>query len=261
MDAEEVEKTRGKPNGDDNGNDGSGMTSKGAFVKAQEYEKTRVTLFRALKTCVRIMELRGHEIVSVGNVRVTSMAGVHKEVERFRSTGRAQAAETASEIIMEAVVPPEPAKFTSAWANELSPGRKTIVAVISSGNVDTIRDVEEAMREFNAQACILLNRKELTSFSRKYLNSVWGDIEHFTYAELQAAICDHSLVPRHLPLNKELASHVRQRYQAGIYPKLLSRDPMVRFLGLSVGTLVAVRERFGQQQACMTYFEVCEGAV
>jgi DNA-directed RNA polymerase subunit H (RpoH/RPB5) len=256
----EVEDASGLGAGD-NTADALSVANKGAFVKAQEYEKTRVTLYRALKTCVRIMELRGHEIVSVGNVRVTNMEQVHREVERFANPIRAQSAETASEIIMEAVVPPTSSYFTTAWATDMPAGRKTIVAVISSGNVDTIRDVEDAMKEFNAQACILLNRKELTSFSKKYLNNVHGDIEHFTYAELQAAICDHSLVPKHLPLNAELAANVRRRYQGGIYPKLLARDPMVRFLGLPIGTLVAVRERFGREQASMTYFEVCEGSI
>ena len=66
------------------------------------------------------------------------------------------------------------------------------------------------------------------------------------------------MVQQHVPLNAELAKAVRERYGSGKFPRLLTYDPMVRFLGLPLGTLVAVREVFGREQASMTYFEVAE---
>jgi len=233
----------------------------GALAQAAEKEQARVTLYRALRTLARMLVARGYVVTMIGSAAVASAEDALVVLEQYREKERAEVAEVSHEIVLEAVVAPVPEKFTTAWAVGAPPDSKLIVVVIDQGNVDTMREINDAMVELEVASAILLSRKDLTAYSKKYLldpkNTV-GTIQHFQYAELQAAIMDHRMQPRHLPLNADMAMAVRKRYEGGIFPRLMTFDPMVRFLGLAVGTVVAVREAYGKDQATMTYFEVSD---
>jgi len=249
--------------GEEANTSGADVVPQGALAQAQEKEQARVTLFRALKTLVRLLQCRGYQPTMVGPFQVLpGEDSVPWLLDQYRHADRATAAEESHEIVMEAVIPEDgPAKFSTAWAVDAKPGMKAIVVVIDQGNVDTMREINEAMTSMGVQTAIVLSRKDLTAYSKKFLvdeaNTV-GIIQHFQYGELQAPIIDHSMVPAHLPLNAEMAARVRARYSGGHFPRLMMFDPMVRFLGLPLGSLVAVREVFGRDQAIMTYFEVSD---
>jgi len=234
----------------------------GALAQAQELERARVTLFRAIRTTARMLEVRGFEITMVGPVSVESgdRAAQAAAMAVYGSAERATTAERSREIVLEAAVPAVPERFTTAWADGTPPGSRVIVIVIDQGNVETIREVVEEMATMGARGAVLLSRKDLTSFSKKFLleTPACARIQHFQFVDLQAAICDHSLVPRHVPLDAVASARLRKRYVGGPFPRLLPRDPMVRFLGLGVGALVAVREAFGREQATLTYLEVSD---
>jgi len=136
-----------------------------------------------------------------------------------------------------------------------------MVIAIDQGRVDTMREIKDEMEDRGIGTAILLSRADLTAYSKKFLMDEANPacaIQHFQFADLQAAIADHAMVPKHLVLNATLAATVRERFKPGLFPRLLSYDPMVRFLGLPAGTIVAVREVYGREQAVMTYFEVTD---
>ena len=237
------------------------MMPKGAVAQAQEKEQARVTLYRTLKTIVRMLDARGYDIIMMGFNSVSTREQVLLELEQYKIPERALAAETTHEIILEAVVKRPACKFSTAWASDLPSDHKLIVVAIDQGNVETMREIDNAMIQIEVQSAVLISRRDLTAYSKKFLAdplNTKGSIQHFQYYELQAAIIDHSMVPEHLPLNDAMRTSVMTRYAGAKFPRLLLHDPMVRFLGLKPGMVVAVREVFGREQAVMTYFEVCE---
>jgi DNA-directed RNA polymerase subunit H (RpoH/RPB5) len=237
----------------------SSFVPPGALAQAQEQEEARVTMHRALRTIARLIAARGFDITVIGGVPVTTpgSTAVADQLEVFRSEARAVTAEEGHEVVMEAVVH-TPAAYTTAWANSWAPGTRLIVVVIDQGNMNTIQEITDGVAAMGVQTAILMSRKDLTAYSKKFLTDTDSCIEYFQYADVQAAICDHSLVPKHMVLNASMAATVRGRYVGGKFPRLLSYDPMVRFLGLKLGAVVAVREVFGREQPEMTYFEVAD---
>ena len=116
------------------------------------------------------------------------------------------------------------------------------------------------MRLCDFQMAIILSRKALTPFSKRFLQTVapgaLAPIQHFTYADMQAAIVDHELVPLHVPLDAAAAGRVRERFKAAKLSILLSHDPVARFLGFTPGMVIMVRETWGRDQGGLTFFEV-----
>jgi len=223
-----------------------------ALALAQEQENARVTLGRCMKTLVRMMEIRGYDIDEIGGERTTS-------IDVFRNKPRADRAEEDHEMVLRASVPAHPKRYTTAWATGLAPGSKLGVIAISHGNVDTMREVLATMKEEGLQTLILISRQPLTAYSKKFLAdsaTTQESIQHFNYVNLQAAIVDHKLVPKHAPLNAAMTKIVKDRFTGGKFPRLLLTDPMVRFLGLPLKSIVSIREVFGREQAVITYFEV-----
>jgi len=223
-----------------------------ALALAQEQENARVTLYRCMKTLARMMEVRGYDITEVGGRKTTS-------VEAFQQKARADVAEGSHEMVMKAVVPENPKRYTTAWATGLPPGSVLGVIAISHGNVDTMREVLATMKSEGLQTLILISRQPLTAYSKKFLADAAPSqeaIQHFHYVNLQAAIVDHKLVPKHAPLNAAMSQIVKDRFIGGKFPRLLLTDPMVRFLGLPLHSTISIREVFGREQAVITYFEV-----
>ena len=233
----------------------------GAVAQAQEKENARITLFRALRTMARMLACRGYALVQVGAL-VVHGDDATAALQQYAAPGRAAAAEEAHEIVMEARVPAGgAAPYTTAWAAGARAGATVMVIVIDHGRVDTMREIKDDMLERGVGTAILLSRADLTAYSKKFLADDVSSacaIQHFQFADLQAPIADHTMVPRHMVLNPEQAATARARFVGGLFPRLLSYDPMVRFLGLPAGAIVAIREVYGREQAVMTYFEVAD---
>ena len=239
---------------DDDDDVGAGFGPLGpakALAAAHEQESARVTLYRAIKTVFVMLEARGFECF-----------GCQADILRdFEAPKRAAEAEQQNEVLFEAVVPPQPGRFTSAWALGLKPGTRMLVIVTSVTNVGMMRDIVQDMTN-DGSACryaIVLHRNELTPFSRKFLaelDPATHVVEPFLMASLQAPINTSRLTPKHVPLNDVYAAAVRKRYPTGHFPRLLTSDAMIRFLGLPKDTLVMVRECVGREQAVITFFVV-----
>jgi DNA-directed RNA polymerase subunit H (RpoH/RPB5) len=226
-----------------------------ALAAAQDQEHARVTLGRAMKSLLHMMDVRGYVVKTIAGQSTVGKdpAVVAKE---YDVAEKAAEAETKHDIILEAEVV-DPAPYTSAWCRTLPAGTRVVVMIITKGNVEVMRGVLKAM-EKKAQHVILISRSPLTAYSRKWISKCNTVIEFFTLASLQGIIDQHKLVPRHVPLGEELAKVVRERYKDAKFPKLLMTDKMVQYMGLVPGMIVAINERMGREQATMTFFEVSE---
>lgn len=227
-----------------------------ALAAAQDQEHARVKLGRAMKSLLHMMDIRGYVVTSVAGQSTVGKdpAVVAKE---YDVDEKAAEAESKHEIILEAEVV-NPAPYTAAWCRKMPAGTRVVVMIITKGNVEVMRGVLKAMDLKKAQHVILISRSPLTAYSRKWISKCNTTIEFFTLSSLQGVIDRHRLVPRHVPLSEELAKTVRERYKNARFPKLLMSDVMVQYLGLLPGMIVAINERMGREQACMTFFEVSD---
>lgn len=231
----------------------------GARLHAQEQEEALVTLYRAMHTLHHMLQVRGYDVMSVGNVSVSCAEEVAANIERFKPSARARRAEEVHELIMEAQTPATCVKYSTAWAQNIAPGTKLAVFVISQGNVDAMRELQHAMAIRGATSAIIISRKALTAFSKRFLLAATTPgitLQHFKYEELQASVVRHALVRPHMPLDAAMAAAVRRRFAGGKLSRLRLTDPVVRFLGLTAGVIVMVREAFGRQHAFTTFYEV-----
>ena len=248
--------------------DGSGAMADAApaaaLALAQEQENARVTLYRCMRTVLRMLEVRGYVVTEVGGQAVVpateGVGGITAAIallEPYRSKTRAEAAEEQREVIIQAEVAARPPRYSTAWATALPPGSKLGVVALGHGNVEAVRDVLDQLDAW--QTVLVVSRLPLTAYSAKelLLKTPPGKVsQHFKYVDLQAAIVDHGMVPRHAPLNAVMAERVRQTYAGGHFPRLLLTDAMVQFLGMPLGAIISVREVFGREQPVTTYFEV-----
>ena len=228
-----------------------------ALAAAQDQEHARVTLFRAVKSLVHMLGVRGYSVTFLGGHDTREKDPLPFAAD-FMDADRAAAAESEHEIIMEAeVVAAGP--FTTAWARNLPVGTRLQVIIITKGNVGVMREVLRTAEDTGTRHVILISRFPLTPFSKKWISERVGMVmEFFLLASLQGIVARHKLVPRHVPLNDILAARVRSRYKAALFPKLLVHDPMAQYLGLVPGMLVAINEKMGREQATMSFFEVSE---
>jgi DNA-directed RNA polymerase I, II, and III subunit RPABC1 len=72
-------------------------------------------------------------------------------------------------------------------------------------------------------------------------------LEVFTFAQLAFPVIHHALVPEHKPLTPEEAAAVLAMYNVTMteLPKIHHQDPVIRFLGLTRGTVVQITRSFG----------------
>jgi len=237
---------------DDDGGTGFGPLGPAkALAAAHEQESARVTLYRAVKTVFAMLDARG--FVCTGD-----QESILKE---FESPKRAVEAEQQNEVLFEAEVPAAPTKYSSAWALNLPVGTRMLVIVTSVTNVGMMRDIVQSMTDDGplCRYALVLHRNDLTPFSRKFLAELDPDshiVEPFLMASLQAPINASRMTPKHVPLNDQYSATVRKRYPTGHFPRLLTTDAMIRFLGLPKGAMVMVRECVGREQAAITFFEV-----
>jgi DNA-directed RNA polymerase subunit H (RpoH/RPB5) len=230
-----------------------------ALEAAQNQEHARVTLGRAMKSLLHMLDVRGYTVTNVGGHKTheggMDAATAAKDLE---SSERALMAEVEHEIIVEAEIM-QHAKFSTAWARGLPIGSKVFVVIITKGNVTVMREVMHSMEDSGSKHVILVSRFPLTPYSKKWIAECKGmTIEFFLLESLQGIIDQHKLVPRHIPLDTAHAERVKLRYKAARFPKLLTSDPMVQYLGLLPGMIIMASECMGREQAAISFFEVSE---
>ncbi len=213
-----------------------------ALVAAQLQEHARVSLYEALKTTLRIFQVRGFAPKLVGATRVSSQGEALKALEEFENPSRA----VEGEIVLEGEVPDPPERYTTAWALGYPAGTRIAAVFVKGGNVAIMRSIVEYVQSLGIQHAIILHRNDLTAPARKYISDEVENVQNMPLNSLQAAIDSSHMTPPHLPMNKGMTDRVIARYGSpDKFPKLLTSDAMVRFLGLTKGSVVMTIERVG----------------
>jgi DNA-directed RNA polymerase I, II, and III subunit RPABC1 len=83
--------------------------------------------------------------------------------------------------------------------------------------------------------------------------------EVFSHKEVLINITEHELVPRHRPLSPEQKEELLARYklQESQLPRILATDPVVRYFGVDVGTVMEITRRSETAGRYVTYRLVC----
>ncbi|KAH0788684.1 DNA-directed RNA polymerases II and IV subunit 5A [Histomonas meleagridis] len=84
-------------------------------------------------------------------------------------------------------------------------------------------------------------------------------LELFEQKEVLINITEHELVPRHRPLADEEKKQLLDRYQISEsqIPRILKTDPVIRYLGVDVGTVVEITRNSETADRYITYRLVC----
>ena len=100
------------------------------------------------------------------------------------------------------------------------------------------------MKDAKADTGIIIISGTLTSQAKQKMADINYElqIECFNISELMVNITEHSYVPKHILLNDEEKSQLLKRYKIkeNQLPKILTSDPIARYLGLRRGNVVKI---------------------
>lgn len=269
-----------------------------AQAAAQLQQVASVTLVRALATCLHMVEdVRGFKVTKVaGGVPVRTREEALQGVQVYACPKRVAKAEAACELLLLGEVQDGPPEGTTAWALGIPPGSKLAVVTVPCPNMEHVRAVEAMQEAKKIEYVIILAGEKLTVYAANYVQGPGaeskprpkavagdtggtgtgtggdGDGEHhasapapdhpklqtFVLADLQAPIDTNCMTPKHVPLNAACAARVQAAYGPCKFYRLLTTDPMVRFLGMPAGTMIATFECYGRGQPEVKYNVVGE---
>ena len=100
------------------------------------------------------------------------------------------------------------------------------------------------MKDAKADTGIIIISGTLTSQAKQKMTDINNElqIECFSISELMVNITEHSFVPKHILLTDEEKSQLLKRYKIkeSQLPKILTSDPVARYLGLRRGNVVKI---------------------
>ena len=111
-------------------------------------------------------------------------------------------------------------------------------------NMENIKDFFELMKESKVNSGIILLSGKLSQQAKQKLSEINTQlqVEMFSLNELVVNITEHELVPKHILLTPEEKKKLLERYRIkdSQLPKILSTDPVARYLGLTRGQVVKI---------------------
>lgn len=114
----------------------------------------------------------------------------------------------------------------------------------SSIGISVMKKFVEHCASNNFKAGILVTAVALSSQARKVMTvtSQFTLIECFLEEDLLVNITHHELVPKHVLLSREEKAALLKRYRLKEtqLPRILSKDPIARYLGLKKGQVVKI---------------------
>ena len=111
-------------------------------------------------------------------------------------------------------------------------------------NMENIKDFFELMKESKVNSGIILLSGKLSQQAKQKLSEINTQlqVEMFSLNELVVNITEHELVPKHILLTPVEKKKLLERYRIkdSQLPKILSTDPVARYLGLTRGQVVKI---------------------
>ena len=111
-------------------------------------------------------------------------------------------------------------------------------------NMENIKDFFELMKESKVNSGIILLSGKLSQQAKQKLSEINTQlqVEMFSLNELVVNITEHELVPKHILVTPEEKKKLLERYRIkdSQLPKILSTDPVARYLGLTRGQVVKI---------------------
>lgn len=109
-----------------------------------------------------------------------------------------------------------------------------------------IRQAEERMAQLKLIACVMVIDGNVTPPSKVMIERMAKEhpaqvVEVFRREELMFDLHSHELVPRHTLLDPQQREALLRRFASSALPRMLSVDPMARYLGLKRGQVVHVQ--------------------
>ena len=113
--------------------------------------------------------------------------------------------------------------------------------------MDEARQIEKVALALNIRELIIVSIDGVTSFSSKLLGEVIPHITTFTESELGCNIYDHAIVPRQVALGVHETSTFFSKFRLSLeqLPTMRKSDPVAKYHGWQVGTIVRCRRVFG----------------
>ena len=100
------------------------------------------------------------------------------------------------------------------------------------------------MKDAKADSGIIVISGQLTSQAKQKMIDINYElqVECFNISELMVNITEHSYVPKHILLTKEKKKMLLKRYKIKEHqlPKILTTDPVAKYLGLKKGDVVKI---------------------
>lgn len=114
----------------------------------------------------------------------------------------------------------------------------------SSIGIGVMKKFIEHCEQNRFRAGILVTASALSAQARKVMavTSQFANLECFLEEDLLVNITHHELVPRHVLLSRDEKQALLRRYRLKEtqLPRILSRDPVARYLGLKKGQVVKI---------------------
>ncbi|KAJ4300492.1 DNA-directed RNA polymerases II 24 kDa polypeptide (RNA polymerase II subunit 5) [Collariella sp. IMI 366227] len=193
---------------------------------ATVFAKEVTRLWRAWRTIHEMVQDRGYELAE-DEVKIS--------LDRFRSEytnddgSPNSPPPTASN--------PDPAPECGTIWIEFCPEKSSI-------GISVMKKFVEHCAQNNFKAGILVTAQALSSQARKVMTvtSHFTLIECFLEEDLLVNITHHELVPKHVLLSREEKTALLKRYRLKEtqLPRILSKDPIARYLGLKKGQVVKI---------------------
>ena len=111
---------------------------------------------------------------------------------------------------------------------------------------DDVKKLGIQMNNQGIKHCIIISNEELSLQAQKMIVELDTQkafhFEHFLISELIVNITHHELVPKHVLISDEEKESVLKKFKIkeSQLPKILTTDPVARYLGLKKGQLVKI---------------------
>ncbi|KAK3988539.1 RNA polymerase [Cladorrhinum sp. PSN332] len=208
------------------------------------HSKETTRLWRAWRTIHEMVSDRGYELaeeeikMSLDDFRAKFCNG-----DGSPDRGRMQFSARPSESMIKKFTPPptasnpDPAPDCGTIWVEFCPEKGSI-------GINVMKKFVEHCATNNFKAGILVTAVALSSQARKVMTvtSQYTLIECFLEEDLLVNITHHELVPKHVLLSRDEKNALLKRYRLKEtqLPRILSKDPIARYLGLKRGQVVKI---------------------